>query len=113
MTEVAPEEQCVVHISDFDPDCEMCAAELASIENATRNNALANSMIERRLQAQGRPVSMTNIIALRLDTLIASACGENPKTRAKFELAFMSNYAQALQTAERQPIPSRLIVPGT
>lgn len=111
MTDEAPEEQCVVHISDYDPDCEMCRDEVTAIEFAVRNNAQANSQIEKRLGSLGRPVSMTNVIAIRLDTLIAMACGGNPKTRAKFELTFMVNYASALQQAERQRAPSRLILP--
>lgn len=113
MTDDAPEEQCVVHITDYDPDCEMCKSEVAEIQHAVKNNAIANTQIEQRLRNQGRPVSMTNVIAIRLDTLIAMACGGNPKTAAKFELTFMANYASALQQAERQPAPSRLIVPGT
>lgn len=110
MTDVAGE-QCVVHITDYDPDCDMCRAEVFAIQHAVRNSAVANSQIEHRLAQQGRPVSMTNVIAIRVDTLIAFACGGNPKVAAKFELAFMANYASALQEAERQPAPSRLIVP--
>lgn len=111
MTDLPLPDSCVVHISDYDPDCEMCKSEVAAIEFATRNNAAANTVIEKRLAMTGRPVSMTNIIAIRLNTLIDSACAGNPKTRAKFELAFMSNYAIALQNADQQPV-QRLVVPG-
>lgn len=111
MTDEAPEEQCVVHMTDFDPDCEMCKAELATIERTHNTNAAANQLLEQRLAARGTPVPAVNVIALRLNTLIESACGGNPKTRARFELSFMANYAAALQQADRNA-PTRLIVPG-
>jgi len=112
MTDISNEEQCVVHMTDYDPDCAMCKSEIATIEFTTRNNAEANQMLEKRLAMAGTPVSATNVVAIRLNTLIESACGGNPKTRARFELAFMQNYARALTDAVARPPQSRLVVPN-
>lgn len=101
--------QCVVHMSDWDPDCDVCKTEVTAIEHQVRNNADANRLIEQRLAQLGSPVGIVNVLSIRLNTLIESACGGNPKTRAKFELSFMANYAHALQQAEQNSVRANLM----
>lgn len=101
--------QCIVHMTDWDPDCKMCKAELNELAHIAAANADANRVIEGRLRSMGGAVSITNILSIRLNTLIESACGGNPKTKAKFEQNFMANMAAALTKAEEQAVRARLM----
>lgn len=101
--------QCIVHMTDFDPDCPSCQNEVTFVESQVRQAANANTLSEARLRQFGVTASVTNILAIRLNTLIESATGGNPKVKARFEMSFMANYAAALAQAEQNAVRAKLM----
>lgn len=101
--------QCLVHMSNFDADCEVCQNEVAVLHHQMTNGSQANRTIERRLAQLGMAVTATNLLSIRLNTLIESACMGNPKTKARFELSFQQNVANALSEAEQQAVRAQLM----
>lgn len=106
---------CVVHTSEFQPDCEMCLDECTAIINFTGKVTTRNTATEQRIAYLGHTIDITSVVHMRLNTLIDMLVQHNPKMRARFEATFAVNCEEALRQTEencnnlRQN--NRLIVP--
>lgn len=99
--------QCIVHMHDFDAECELCKTELEASKALLNTQVAGNQQTEMRLKANNVGMEGSSVINLRLNTLLDVLL--NPKQRALFERKFMTNYAEALRLAEDQIARQRLL----
>jgi hypothetical protein len=110
MTDTAsPTEPCVVHVTDYDTDCEMCATELAALEGVITAMARGNQEVVTRIAHMGTLPGTEEFLALRVNTLIAWLFGGNRKMRLRFEVGYLMNVASTLAASEQKAARAQLL----
>lgn len=104
-----PVEPCLVHMSDNDPDCELCQAELAALAILNADLQRETTEAEQRLARQGVGVDRAGVLMVRLNTLIGTLFGDNPKSHALFEMAYATNIAASFKVAEAEATRQKLL----
>jgi cobyric acid synthase len=84
-------EPCIVHMQSYDDHCDACAAEIGAINQQQSDTNIETAKIVHALELEGYEVDEGVHIAVKLDTLIESLTGKNPKGRAKFDATVAVN----------------------
>lgn len=90
---------CVAHMSVPDMDCEYCQAEIGELQTIYNSIVKRNQQNSNLLMSQGAQLDPTSLVAGRLDMVLDVIFGQNPRERAKFEIAFAKSVLKSLDEA--------------
>lgn len=101
--------QCIVHPTTIGGGCADCSIEMESLLRMLRQAQMDSSQAEARVNYAGSSIDPSSVFQLRLNTLIDTLFGGNPKVMARFEVEFSMACVQALVTTEQEVLRARLL----
>lgn len=102
------EPECLVHMTDYDDDCEFCAADVDRLEKVYESNVKRNNQIEQGLAADGMGLNPFQAMAVKLDVIMNVITGGNPKVRFMLELEYVTRVQAMLKDAEAEARRAKL-----
>lgn len=109
MTEMMFPDQCIVHMTSYDSDCQGCKTELAAINKQESDTNVESAKIVGQLESIGYETDSMVIAAVKIDTLIDSLFISNAKQRAKFDAAVAVNLLREMVRQQAEVNRQRLL----